>query len=149
MTSSTRKPLEADNIVHLPPDWKSSFQSQAMRSSFCLALTQPMLEFLCATAEGVHWDRRLYTRQYGIARPDSWLASSAGLMKRGLIERLTRVEIDATTYQDDCLTSHYRLTPAGSALVELLKVAGIFVESDSAVEKRERAIVKGTKNGKR
>lgn len=120
-----------DNILHLPPDWKSSFQGHAMRSSFCLALTQPMLEFLCATAEGVHWDRRLYTRQYGIARPDNWIASSHGLVKRGLIERLTRVEIDSTPL-DDVLTCHYRLTPAGKAMVELLKVAGIFMESDTA-----------------
>lgn len=120
-----------DNILHLPPDWKSSFQGHAMRSSFCLALTQPMLEFLCATAEGVHWDRRLYTRQYGIARPDNWIASSHGLVKRGLIERLTRVEIDSTPL-DDVVTSHYRLTPAGKAMVELLKVAGIFMESDTA-----------------
>jgi len=107
-----------------------------MRSSFCLALTQPMLEFLCATAEGVHWDRRLYTRQYGVARPDNWLASSHALIKRGLIERLGRVEIDAVSMTEDAVTSHYRLAPAGAALVALLKVAGIFVESDTALQRK-------------
>lgn len=127
---------KAGNVIPLPPDWKQSFQSQAMRSSFCLALTQPMLEFLCATAEGVHWDRRLYTRQWGIARPDNWIASAAALMKRGLVERLTRLEIDSSIPDADTVTAHYRLTPAGAALVDLLKVAGIFVESDSALARK-------------
>lgn len=105
-----------------------------MRTSFCLALTQPMLEFLCATAEGVHWDRRLYARLYGVAKPDNWIASGGSLVKRGLIERLARPELASIGIMENI--SHYRLTPAGVALVELLKVAGIFIESDAALEKR-------------
>lgn len=128
------------NVVSLPPDWRLSFQRQAMRSSFCLSLSQPMLEFLCATADGVHWDRRLYHAQWGIAKPDNWLASSEALIKRGLVERLTRVELDAHAsvvgMVQHMATSHYRLTPAGTALVELLKVAGIFIEADMALERK-------------
>jgi hypothetical protein len=120
------------NVVPLPPDWKSSFQGHTMRSSFALVLTQPMLEFLCATAEGTHWDRRLYYRQYGIAKPDNWLGSGDALIRRGLIERLSRTELGTEWGDSELLVSHYRLTPAGAAVVELLKVTGIFVESDSA-----------------
>lgn len=134
----SKKPPPA-NVIQLPPDWKSAFQGHAMRSSFCLALTQPMLEFLCATADGVHWDRRLYTRQWGIARPDNWIASSGSLVKRGLIERLVRAEINAQPMDEFHFHSHYRLTPAGDALVELLKVTGIYVESDGAIEKKAKA----------
>ncbi len=132
-----KKP-QATNVVPLPPDWRAAFQGHAMRSSFCLALTQPMLEFLCATADGVHWDRRLYYRQWGMARPDNWIASSLSLVKRGLVERLGRPEIQAQPMSEFHLHSHYRLTPAGEALVALLKVSGIFVEADAAVEKKAK-----------
>lgn len=134
MTKAKAKP--DTNVVQLPPDWKQSFQHSAMRTSFCLALTQPMLEFLCATAEGVYWDRRLYSRQFGAAKPDNWIASGDSLIKRGLIERLTRLEIDKRIPLNDFLSSHYRLTPAGVALVELLKVTSVFVESDTAIERK-------------
>lgn len=105
-----------------------------MRSSFCLALTQPMLEFLCATADGVSWDRRLYRADWGIARPDNWLASGGALIKRGLITRRQAIPVT-----EDFIISHYILTPAGRALVELLKVTGIFVEADAATVKRLKA----------
>jgi len=123
---------KACKVLELPPDWKMSFQANAMRSSFCLALTQPMLEFICATADGVHWDRRLYRASWGIAKPDNWLASGGALIKRGLVERIdVRRELAMT----DMISSHYRLTPAGKALVELLKITGIFVKADYALEK--------------
>lgn len=124
-------------VVELPQDWKAAFQGHAMKTSFCLALTQPMLEFLCATADGVHWDRRLYTQQYGIARPDNWIASAGSLIKRGLIERCSRSELDQEPIEL-FMISHYRLTPAGEALVSLLRVAGIFIEADAAIVKRLR-----------
>ncbi len=136
------KPKKPATVVQLPPDWRSAFQGHAMRTSFCLALSQPMLEFLCAVADGVHWDRYLYSRSFGVARPDNWIASSQSLVKRGLVERLSRAVIDAATVgkmgstEEFAQVSHYRLTPAGAALVELLKVAGIFIEADSAIEKR-------------
>lgn len=135
----TKKDIpQPTNVVQLPPAWKSAFQGHAMRSSFCLALTQPMLEFLCATADGVHWDRRLYTQQWGIARPDNAIASSHALVKRGLIERLAQHQIEGHQVLEFLFHSHYRLTPAGEALVALLKVSGIFVEADLAVIKKAK-----------
>lgn len=136
---AAKKKPAANNVVQLTPDWKSAFQGHAMRSSFCLALTQPMLEFLCATADGVHWDRRLYYQQWGQARPDSFITSARGLINRGLIERLPQVEISGIPSDETRYYAHHRLTPAGSAIVELLKVSGIFVEADAAVQKQERA----------
>lgn len=135
-----KKKPEPSNVVKLPPDWKSAFQGHSMRSSFCLALTQPMLEFLCATADGVHWDRRIYCRQWGVAKPDNWIASGRSLENRGLIERISRSDIDAQplSMEEFQFHAHWRLTPAGAAVVELLKVSGIFVEQDSAIEKRSR-----------
>lgn len=133
-----KKTSPPSNVIPLPPDWKSAFQGHAMRSSFCLALTQPMLEFLCATADGVHWDRKLYYRQWGGARPDSFIASGRSLVNRGLIERLQYSEIQDQPKSDPELYAHYRLTPAGSAVVELLKVSGIFIEADAAVTKRAK-----------
>lgn len=133
------KKSKPSNVVELPPDWKAAFHSHTMKTSFALALTQPMLEFLCATADGVHWDRRLYYRQWGSARPDSFLTSAAGLVKRGLIERLPRSQIEGVKYEELHLHAHHRLTPAGAALVELLRVTGVFVEADAAAEKRAMA----------
>lgn len=124
-----------DNVQKLTPEWRTAFQSSAMKSSFCLALSQPMLEFLCATADGVQWDRRLYYRQWGAARPDNTIAASRALEKRGLIIHVpgrlpTDAEIEAAS------VTYWKLTPAGEALVALLKVAGIFVEADAAIVKR-------------
>ncbi len=134
-----KREKKPSNVVALPPDWKSAFQGHAMKTSFCLALTQPMLEFLCATADGVHWDRYLYHRQWGMAKPDSMFGSADALVKRGLVERLAREVIQAQPLEGYHLHAHYRLTPAGQALVTLLKVAGIFIEADAAIEKRTRA----------
>ena len=134
--STKKKP---GNVVQMPPDWKSSFQGHAMKTSFCLALTQPMLEFLCAVADDVRWDRGLYYRQYGAAKPDNFLAAEHSLQKRGLIERLSRAVTSSIPYEEFNFRSMCKLTPAGVALVELLRVAGIFVEADAAVEKRTRA----------
>ncbi len=136
-----KKKPTTSNVVKLTPDWRAAFQGHAMRSSFCLALTQPMLEFLCATADGVHWDRRLYYRQWGNAKPDNWIASGRSLENRGLIERLSSGDIGVLPkgLEEHHLHAHWRLTPAGEAVVALLKVSGIFVEQDAAIEKRSRA----------
>jgi hypothetical protein len=34
--------------------------------------------------------------------------------------------------------THWELTPAGAAVVELLKLAGLFVEADAAIEKKAK-----------
>ena len=145
MKKTSKKPAakiqpKPSNVIALPPDWKSAFQGHAIKSSFCLALTQPMLEFLCATADDVHWDRLLYYRQYGNARPDSFIASEAALEKRGLIVRKIRTVLKEIPVDEAYLHSYCELTPAGVAVVELLKVAGIFIEADAAIEKRSRTV---------
>lgn len=119
-------------VATLVPDWKSAFQGHAMKSSFVLALTQPMLEFLCATADDVHWDRSLYSAQFGVARPNSWITASHALERRGLIER----KRDRPATEAEMARSFWDLTPAGAAVVELLKVAGIFIEADAAIVKK-------------
>jgi hypothetical protein len=131
------KAMSKPKVKLLVPDWKSAFQGQVMRSSFCLALTQPMLEFLCAVADGVSWDRTLYYQQYGAARPDSHIASSGALYKRGLIqENPDCPPTDQVPWELVHQRSQWKLTPAGDALVELLKVAGIFIEADAAIVKK-------------
>lgn len=132
-----------NNVVQIPPDWKSAFQGHAMKTSFCLALTQPMLELLSAVADDAAWDRGLYFQQYGLAKPDSMLSTSAALIKRGLIVDLSAHEKKTKftgPFEQTRLLAFHRLTPAGEALVALLKVTGIFVTSDASLMKREAAI---------
>jgi hypothetical protein len=141
-----------------PSAWKAAFQSQAMKTSFCLALTAPMLEHLCAIADQVQTDRRLYCRQYGIAKPDHAIVTGRALEKRGLVQDgksrrewrarkanddgyYTRTEAEIKKSQEDFenhVCEAWELTPAGEALVALLKVAGIFIEQDAAIAKRAR-----------
>lgn len=107
-------------------DWQDAFKSNSTRVRFAISLTRPMLEFLCAAADGVHWDRRAFG---GITFPDNWISTEYALKKRGLIIR--KPPQDATKYS----VIPWSLTPAGVALVELLKVGGLFIESNEAVEK--------------
>lgn len=115
-----------------------------MRGTFTLALTQPMLELLCATADGVHTDRHLYFPVFGAAKPNNYSISENSLVKRGLIERVPK-HLRKIGF-DEVETDHIRLTPAGEALIALLRVAGIFVEADASVLKRSRI---SDKRGKR
>lgn len=100
-------------------------------------LQRAMCEFLSAVADGVCWDRHLY----GSAQPypNSFIASAASLFKRGLIESRPRAEVEAMKHTDHFAEwTHWRLTPAGEHVVELLKLAGLFVEADAAINKRHR-----------
>ncbi len=119
-------------------DWKRRFVGSSMRANFTLALTQPMLELLCATADGVHWDRHLYFPALGQARADTFIASSTALLKRGLVETVPK-EVRTKAVSDRLESDFLRLTPAGEALVGLLRVTGIFVEADAASIKKTRA----------
>src|SRR6516164_1563635 len=83
----------------LLPDWQVNLRKSSMKVGFHLSLSRSMLEFLCATADGVHWDRSLY--HHDMITPENWIASSCALIKRGLIERLTREEIDAQDRSQD------------------------------------------------
>ena len=113
-----------------------------MKQSFNLSLTQMMIEFLCAVADNVRWDRG---NVCDIHRPDNWLVAEACLIKRGLV----RCKRDDPGQQekwaeqmrkegDRISESCVELTPAGKAVVELFKVTGIFVEADNAIIKKAR-----------
>lgn len=102
--------------------WRDAFKSNLTRVSFDLKLTRQMLEFLCASSDGVHWDRRAFGNLH---EPDNWFATEKALIKRGLLERIPRGE-----QKRDLIP--WRVTPAGAALVELLKVGGLFIEAEEA-----------------
>jgi len=138
------KQQEKQQPVAHPSSWRAAFQSQAMRSSFALTLTQPMLENLCAIADGVESDRSLYFQCCGAARPDNFLATSKALEKRGLIHDHPRRHdmSDFRENYDQGISHIWQLTPAGEALVVLLKVTGIFVEADAAIALRAKQKVR-------
>lgn len=127
--------------IEKQPAWQDNFKSCAIRVGFGLVLTRAMCEFLSAVADGVAWDRS----KYGAAQPypDNFLATSAALFKRGLIapkpenvqaERGKRMPSDDRLWE----WSNFDLTPAGVHVVGLLKLAGLFVEADAAIEKKAR-----------
>lgn len=102
-----------------------------------LALSQSMVEYLSAVADGVTWDRCKYSNLY---RPDSFLATQAALVKRGLIVKKTREEFTGDELQigSGWEWSNFKLTPAGEAVVQLFRVTGVFVEADAAITKKLR-----------
>lgn len=124
------------------PDWQGNFRSSCLRVGFGLCLTRAMCEFISAVADGVHWDRSVY----GAASPfpDNFLATSRALVKRGLIRFKPEAEREAgrrretKTSYDLWSWTQWELTPAGVHVVELLKLAGVFVEADMAIEKKAR-----------
>ncbi len=126
-----------EKTIPLPDMWKDEFRRATFRTNFMLALSQPQIEFLCAVADGVQWNRTLFP---SIHAPCNFIATSQALAKRGLIVRKSESELDAQlgvstlSYEWCC----HKLTPAGAALVQLLKVTGIFVDSDAALNKKSR-----------
>lgn len=96
-----------------------------------------MLEFLCATADDVQWDRALY---HNLCIPENRIASERSLEKRGLIERKPPSYFEQHKHDDRPRQNHANciLTPAGKLVVDLVKMAGVFVEADAAIEKRTR-----------
>ncbi len=126
----------------LIPPWRDNFKSSCTRVGFAIHLSRAMCEFISAVADGVQWDRTVYGSAASF--PDNFLATSRSLLKRGLIEEKTENEQkigrarDAKTNYDLWSWTHYRLTPAGVQMVELLKIAGLFIEADIAIEKKAR-----------
>lgn len=120
---------------------QTAFKSATMRTNFCLTLSQPMIEFLCAVADDVEWDRSTYR---SIHTPDNPWAPFRALEKRGLVirkpedEQRTTSEILRLPVERFCEYSHWKLTTVGAAVVDMLKVAGIFVEADAAITKKAR-----------
>lgn len=123
------------------PVWQDAFKASTIRAGFGLVLSRAMAEFISAVADGVHWDRS----KYGSAQPypDNFLATAAALIKRGLINEKPRQQADDERNEahrrDELWTyTQWQLTPAGVCVVELLKLAGLFVEADAAIEKKHR-----------
>ena len=105
-------------------DYRGAFKQKVMRTGLELRLSQTMLEYLCAVAADVQPD-------WGTRAASSSLVTSAALEARGLIrsvhEKRGRMSLEQPPWE---------LTPIGVALVALLKEAGVFHESDNALEKR-------------
>lgn len=134
MARGSKKTEPADGLQ----DWQRSFQAQTFRLNFVLALTQPMIEFLSAVADGVQWNRAIYN--LGNVQRNDWITTERALTKRGLVRRKLR---STTVWKDipdeDWASMSYNfceLTPAGEAVVNLLKVTGLFIESDAAATKK-------------
>jgi hypothetical protein len=113
-------------------NWKDNFKSYAMRTNFYLGLTRPQMEYLAAVADDVEWDRF----RSGPQTPFNFIASEGALTKRGLIERKKdgRGAWKSGNVYD--ITSTCVLTPAGRLVVELLKITGLFIEQDNAIERK-------------
>jgi hypothetical protein len=137
-----RKTDRPPNLIKLPisTDWKGDFQRATFRTNFYLQLTHTQLELFCAIADGVEWDRGFHNT-FSSVRPNNWIASEAALTKRGLIYRIPLSEQPKRTPEqrvDDFVTGvrdYVRLTPAGEALAELLRVTGVFIKADAAILK--------------
>lgn len=113
-------------------NWKDNFRSYTMRTNFHLGLTRPQMEFLCAVADDVQWDRFTYGMGSG---PHNFIASSGALAKRGLIvEKKTQDKWEGKNVYE--IKSRWVLTDAGWLVVELLKITGLFIQSDNAIERK-------------
>lgn len=125
------------DTLPLPDNWKDDFKSATMRTNFILTLTQPMIQFLSACADDCHWDRALFC---SIHAPDNWPATAQALTKRGLIVHRANAKRELQEIIDTPPGewTPWELTPAGKAVVSLLKVTGIFVEADAAINKKAR-----------
>jgi hypothetical protein len=113
-------------------DWKDNFKGYVMRTNFVLGLTKVQMQFLCAVADNVVWDRWNFGN---IHMPDNFIAAENALTKRGLIQRKAKRDLKKwmNVYE---LTAYCELTPAGELVVKLLKLTGLFIESDHAVERK-------------
>lgn len=112
------------------PEWQEHFQGCMTRISFKLLLSRPMMEMLCATSDDVYWDRARYG---GMFEPDNFLGTERALVNRGLIVRKLRLK-----NKEDIGRPPYELTPAGLAVVELLKVGGLFLEAEEANKRMKK-----------
>jgi hypothetical protein len=117
-----------------------------MKTSFVVTLSKTMLEYLCAVADGVCWDRSLYWGN--IHWPDNWIGAETALEKRGLIRRMTdeeKVKKMGGQRFEKWSEANPRdehqwnvLTPAGECMVQLLRYAGLFVQADASINKKAR-----------
>lgn len=133
------------------PSWQERFLRNSNRISFKLQLSHSMIDYLCAVAEDVTWDRRFYDvdRQF---KPDNWIATEQALEDRGLIHEKPKLQLhrkaeakreakcqrqglrflmDQSGYNAAIggdMRNKYELTPVGRAVVDMLRIGGMFVE---------------------
>ena len=117
-----------------PELWRELFRANTTRIGFKLILTQPMLEFLSAVAAGCEWDRARYG---SITIPDNFLATEHALTRRGLIVRKPP-RVRRRDLENDVRNQYCDLTPAGKAVVAMLKAGGLFIEPLAAVERMKK-----------
>lgn len=112
-------------------EWRDNLQRYSFRTGFHLNLTQPMLEFLCAVSDDVHWDRSKFPNLHV---PDNWIATENALTKRGLIVRKSDEERRKAGERDlgDVFRAMCELTPAGKLVVSLIREAGMFIAADDS-----------------
>lgn len=121
--------------------WKDNFKSASIRVGFRMGLSRSMCEFLSAVADNVWWNRS--SLGGASADPDNFLATGRALVSRGLIQlkpdhQKTFKSRASQTRYEMYSWMHYELTPAGIHVVELLKISGMFIEADMAIEKKIR-----------
>lgn len=143
----TRRDADGHVPPQLPNTWRVAFLKSTLRTGFCLALTQPMLEQLCAVASGFEWDRFVFRATLGHAFPDN-PATMGSLERRGLVRHrgtkvLRREDEDRTWNEkaqrfEDNVCDTWELTPAGEKVVELLHLTGVFVEPSAGADFRSR-----------
>lgn len=119
-------------------NWQANLRSSMFKIGLQLRLTQSMLEYLCAVADDVKWNRAYMKGDQQF--PDNWIASENSLERRGLIIRKPRETINGVLTKrgerDYRTYSLYVLTPAGKLVVELAKLAGVFEEANIALERK-------------
>ncbi len=125
-------------------EWKSHLRNSSMKVGFQISLSRSMLEYLCAVADNVQWDRSMF---WNLHAPDNWIAAQNALVRRGLISRRSEEEIKQRITRhhrgemkdgDFHEWNHYVLTPAGEAVVSLLKMAGLFEEQMASIDKKAK-----------
>lgn len=123
-------------------EWRENFKRSSMRIGFTLSLSKTMLEYLCAVADNVQWDRSLYPGNIHV--PDNWIACQNALLKRGLIVRKSDEAFHAEYPNLNRMDSPrgewtwFKLTKAGEHVVALVVMCGMFHESDAAINKKAR-----------
>ncbi len=124
-TALARKIAKERLLEQSAEESRERFKTNVTRVSFQIKLSRPMMEMLCALSDDVRWDRDRYG---SIFNPDNFIATPRALFERGLIRRKADVKAAFPGPFDE-------LTEIGKAMVELMKVGGIFIEAEEARKK--------------
>ena len=127
------------DALAMPETWQQKFKASSIKVGFQLHLSRSMLEMICALADDCWWDRATFG---DIHYPDNWMSTQGSLVKRGLIQHrseadLRKLEKKNTAVRFADTIPRCELTPAGKQLVKLLKVAGLFIEADAAIRRKQ------------